>query len=88
MKQALSATDKICHRQENEKQLGSAVIGTPLGIAPNAICCIITARMRWFVKSWALLDVPQRKHVMLDDETGPIWDNGHRPREEVCSDRR
>ena len=64
-KQALSATGKICHWQENERQLGSAVIGTPLGIAPNAICCIITARMRRFVKSWALLDVPQRKHVMF-----------------------
>ena len=35
-KQALSATDKICHSQEIDKQLGSAVIGTPLGIAPNA----------------------------------------------------
>ena len=63
-KQALSATDKICHRQENEKQLGSAVIGTPLGIAPNATCGIITARMGRFVTCWALLDVPERKHVM------------------------
>ena len=63
-KQALSATDKICHGQENEKQLGSAVIGTPLGIAPNATCCIITARMRRFVTGWALVDVPERKQVM------------------------
>ena len=30
-----------------------------------------------------LLDAPE-----IDDETGPIWDNGHRPREEVCSHRR
>ena len=63
-KQALSATDKICHWHENEKQLGSAVIGTPLGIAPNATCGIITARMGRFVTCWALLDVPERKHVM------------------------
>ena len=64
-KQALSATDKICHRQENEKQLGSAVIGTPLGIAPNATCCFMTARMGRFVTYWALVDVLERKHVML-----------------------
>ena len=38
-KQALSATDKICHRQENGKQLGRAVIGTPLGIAPYEAAC-------------------------------------------------
>ena len=62
--QALSATEKICHPQENDKQLGSAVIGTPLGIAPNATCGIITARLRRFVTYWALLDVPERKHVM------------------------
>ena len=63
-KQALSATDKICHGQENEKQLGSAVIGTPLGIAPNATCCFMTARMGRFVTYWALVDVLERKHVM------------------------
>ena len=63
-KQALSATDKICHRQENEKQLGSAVIGTPLGIAPNATCGIMTARMGRFVTYWALVDVLERKQVM------------------------
>ena len=63
-KQALSATDKICHRQENEKQLGSAVIGTPLGIALNATCCFMTARMGRFVTYWALVDVLERKHVM------------------------
>ena len=63
-KQALSATDKICHWHENEKQLGSAVIGTPLGIAPDATCGIMTARMRMFVTYWALLGVTQRKHVM------------------------
>ena len=63
-KQALSATDKICHPQEIDKQLGSAVIGTPLGIAPNATRCIMTARMRRFVTYWDLLDVPERKHVI------------------------
>ena len=63
-KQALSATDKICHWHENEKQLGSAVIGTPLGIAPHVTCGIITARMGRSVTCWALLDVPERKHVM------------------------
>ena len=63
-KQALSATDKICHGQENEKQLGSAVIGTPLGIAPNATCCFMTARMGRFVTYWALVNVLERKHVM------------------------
>ena len=63
-KQALSATDTICPPQENEKHRGSAVTGTPLGIAPNATCCIITARMRRFVTCSASLDVPQRKHVM------------------------
>ena len=30
-----------------------------------------------------LLDPPE-----IDDETGPIWDNGHRRGEEVCSHRR
>ena len=63
-KQALSAADKICHGQENEKQLGSAVTGTPLGIAPNATCCFMTARMGRFVTYWALVDVLERKHVM------------------------
>ena len=63
-KQALSATDKICHGQENEKQLGSAVLGTLLGIAPTATQSIITARMRRFVTCWALVYVPERKHVM------------------------
>ena len=33
-KQALTATDKTCQRRENEKQLGSAVTGTPLGSLP------------------------------------------------------
>ena len=66
-KQALSATDKICHGQEIENKLGSAVIGTPPGIAPNATCSIIDARMRRFWTSWALLNVPERKHVMLGE---------------------
>ena len=36
MKQALCVAREICHRQQNEKQLGSAVTGTLLGIAKNA----------------------------------------------------
>ena len=62
--QALSAADTKCHGQENEKQLGSAVTGTPLGIAPNATCCTITARMARFVTSSAFLNGAQRWHVM------------------------
>jgi hypothetical protein len=46
---------------------GSAVTGTQLGIAANATCCIITARMGRFVTCWASLVVPQRKHVMPTD---------------------
>ena len=63
--QALSATEKICHPQENDKQLGSAVIGTPLGIAPDATCGIITARMRMFVEDWALLHVTDEDVLVL-----------------------
>ena len=50
--------------RETEKQLGSAVIGTLRGIASNATCGIITARMGRFVTYWALVDVLERKHVM------------------------
>ena len=62
--QALSAADTKCHGQDNEKQLGSAVTGTPLGIAPNATCCTITSRMARFVTSSAFLNEAQRRHVM------------------------
>ena len=65
-KQALSATGKICHRRMTEKQLGSAVTGTLLGIAPNVTCGIMIWRTtRRLVTCSALLDVPQRKHVMF-----------------------
>ena len=63
-KQALTATEKTCHRQENEKQLGKEVTGTPLGIASDATWITMTARLRRFLTCSALLDVPQRKHVM------------------------
>ena len=62
--QALSAANTKCHGQENEKQLASAVTGTPLGIAPNATCCTITARMARFVTSSAFLSVAQRRLAM------------------------
>ena len=62
--QALSGAGKICHRYQVEKQRGGAVPGTLLGIAPNATCGIIIATMRRFVTCSALLDVPQRKHVI------------------------
>ena len=52
--QALSGTDKKSHRQENKKQLGSAVTGTAVGIARNATCVGITVRMGRFVTCSAL----------------------------------
>ena len=33
-------------------------------------------------------DKPLLDPSQIDDETDPIWDNGHRPGEEVCSHRR
>ena len=49
----------------NEKRLGSAVTGTLLGIASNATCGImIWTTMRRLVTCSALLDVPQRRHVI------------------------
>ena len=60
----LSGALRTCRQLSFEERLGIEVIGTPLGIAPNATCCIITARMRRFVTGWALVDVPERKHVM------------------------
>ena len=63
--QALSSTEKMPHAQKNDKQLGSAVIGTPLGIAPDATCGIMTARMRMFVPYWALLHVTDEDVLVL-----------------------
>ena len=64
-KQGLSGTRTICHRQRNDKQLGSAVPGTLLGIASSATGAIISwTTMRLFVTSSTLLSVPQRKHVI------------------------
>jgi hypothetical protein len=68
-KQALTATEKTCHRQENEKQLGKEVTGTPLGIASDATWSTMTARIRRFLTGSALLDVPKRRHVMHESKT-------------------
>ena len=60
----LCGTLATCRLLSFEERLGNEVSGTLLGIAPNATCGIITTRMRRFVTCWALVDVPERKHVM------------------------